>query len=111
MRGTLDSLAEEYWNRIADHLATRFFYSVDSARWGPKPVEEFLTQRRSGHCETFATAMALVLREHGIPSRLVTGFAGGERGPFGSYYLVRGHSDLSDSDVTAAVHYLAQTNR
>ncbi len=34
--------------------------------------------------------MALVLREHGIPSRLVTGFAGGERGPFGSYYLVRG---------------------
>ncbi len=77
-------------SRIADHLATRFFYSVDSARWGPNPVEEFLTQRKSGHCETFATAMALVLREHGIPSRLVTGFAGGERGPFGSYYLVRG---------------------
>ena len=77
-------------SRIADHLATRFFYSLDSARWGPNPVEEFLTQRKSGHCETFATAMALVLREHGIPSRLVTGFAGGERGPFGSYYLVRG---------------------
>ena len=59
-------------------------------RWGPNPVQEFLTRRKSGHCETFATAMALVLREHGIPSRLVTGFAGGERGPFGSYYLVRG---------------------
>lgn len=77
-------------SRIADHLSSRFFYSVDSPRWGPNPVEEFLTQRKSGHCETFATAMALVLREHGIPSRLVTGFAGGERGPFGSYYLVRG---------------------
>ncbi|MBK9966237.1 MAG: DUF3488 domain-containing protein [Holophagales bacterium] len=76
--------------RIADHLASRFFYSLDSPRWGPNPVEEFLTRRKSGHCETFATAMALVLREHGIPTRLVTGFAGGERGPFGSYYLVRG---------------------
>lgn len=77
-------------SRIADHLSSRFFYSVDSAPWGPNPVEEFLTRRKAGHCETFATAMALVLREHGIPSRLVTGFAGGERGPFGSYYLVRG---------------------
>ena len=90
--GGVDPAASPYLfaSRIADHLATRFFYSVDSARWGPTPVEEFLTQRKSGHCETFATAMALVLREHGIPSRLVTGFAGGERGPFGSYYLVRG---------------------
>lgn len=34
--------------------------------------------------------MALVLREHGIPTRLVTGFAGGERGPSAPYYLVRG---------------------
>jgi Transglutaminase-like enzymes, putative cysteine proteases len=76
--------------RIEEHLATRYFYTLDSARWGPSAVEEFLTSRRSGHCETFATAMALVLREHGIPTRLVTGFAGGERGPFGSYYLVRG---------------------
>ena len=90
--GDIDPAASPFLfaSRIADHLASRFFYSVDSARWGPNPVEEFLTRRKSGHCETFATAMALVLREHGIPSRLVTGFAGGERGLFGSYYLVRG---------------------
>lgn len=76
--------------RIEERLAKDFFYSLDSPRPGPNAVEEFLTRRKSGHCETFATAMALVLRESGIPSRLVTGFAGGERGPFGSYYLVRG---------------------
>jgi hypothetical protein len=76
--------------KLEEHLSTRFFYTDESARWGPSPVEEFLTKRKSGHCETFATAMALVLRENGIPSRLVTGFAGGERGPFGGYYLVRG---------------------
>ena len=90
--GGVDPAADpfEFASRIANHLSTRFFYSIDSAQWGPSPVEEFLTRRKSGHCETFATAMALVLREHGIPSRLVTGFAGGERGPFGSYFLVRG---------------------
>lgn len=77
-------------SRIEDHLATRFFYTEESAPWGANAVEEFLTRRKAGHCETFATAMALVLREHGIPTRFVTGFAGGERGPFGSYYLVRG---------------------
>jgi hypothetical protein len=90
--GGIDPTASPYLfaSRIEQHLATRFFYSLDSARWGPNAVEEFLTKRKSGHCETFATAMALVLREHGIPSRLVTGFAGGERGPFGSYFLVRG---------------------
>ena len=90
--GGVDPAASPYLfaSRIEEHLSTRFFYSLDSARWGPNAVEEFLTRRKSGHCETFATAMALVLREHGIPSRLVTGFAGGERGPFGSYFLVRG---------------------
>lgn len=77
-------------SRIEEHLATRFFYTDVSAPWGANAVEEFLTRRKAGHCETFATAMALVLREHGIPTRFVTGFAGGERGPFGSYYLVRG---------------------
>ena len=77
-------------SRLEQKLAGEFFYSLDSPKPGPNAVEEFLTKRKSGHCETFATAMALVLRENGIPSRLVTGFAGGERGPFGSYYLVRG---------------------
>ena len=90
--GGTDAAASPYLfaSRVEEHLSTRFFYSLDSARWGPDAVEEFLTRRKSGHCETFATAMALVLREHGIPARLVTGFAGGERGPFGSYFLVRG---------------------
>ena len=46
--------------------------------------------RRAGHCQTYATAMALLLREVGIPSRFVTGFLGGEIGAFGRYVLVRG---------------------
>lgn len=42
------------------------------------PLEDFLANRRSGHCEYFASALALMLRAAGIPSRLVTGFKGGD---------------------------------
>ena len=46
-------------------------------------AEDFLANRRSGHCEYFATALALMLRDRGIPSRMVTGFKGGELNPAG----------------------------
>ena len=76
--------------RLEAYLSTRFLYTLELPRSGPNPVEEFLFERRAGNCESFASAMALVLRENGVASRLVTGFAGGELGPFGSYFLVRG---------------------
>ena len=41
------------------------------------PVEDFLFNRRAGHCEYFASALVLMLRTVGIPARLVTGFKGG----------------------------------
>jgi len=43
------------------------------------PVLEFLRYRRTGHCEFYATALALLLRAAKIPSRLVSGFKGGQR--------------------------------
>ncbi len=67
-----------------------FQYDLDLSPRGPNALEEFLTTRRSGHCQTYANAMALVLRSLGIPSRFVTGFLGGEIGAFGRYVLVRG---------------------
>jgi hypothetical protein len=71
-------------------LSTRFRYTLEVPRAGAHPTEEFLFERRAGHCETFASAMALALRELGIPSRFVTGFAGGELGFLGRYLIVRG---------------------
>lgn len=56
-----------------------FQYSLDQSRRDPKldPIEDFLTNRKTGHCQYFATALALLLRASGIPSRVVTGFKGG----------------------------------
>lgn len=76
--------------RLESELASRFRYSLEIAKAGPNPTEEFLFQRKAGTCEAFAGAMTLALREVGIPARFVTGFAGGEIGLFGRYVLVRG---------------------
>jgi hypothetical protein len=61
--------------------------AVDDA--GIDPVEDFLFNRKRGHCEYFASALALMLRALEIPSRLVTGFKGAD--PLGTpgYYEVQ----------------------
>src|SRR6202008_3744488 len=53
------------------------------------PLEDFLFVQRRGHCEYFATALAILLRTQGIPTRVVNGFFGGEWNEFGGYYAVR----------------------
>jgi transglutaminase-like putative cysteine protease len=42
------------------------------------PVEDFLINRKQGHCEYFASALALMLRSVGVPARMVNGFKGGD---------------------------------
>jgi hypothetical protein len=53
------------------------------------PLSAFLFVHRAGHCEYFATALAIMLRAVGIPSREITGFLGGQWNAFGGYYAVR----------------------
>ncbi len=52
-------------------------------------IEDFLFNQKRGHCEYFASALALMLQSVGIPSRVVIGFNGGEWNPWGKFYLVR----------------------
>jgi transglutaminase-like putative cysteine protease len=75
---------------IEEHLKHDFRYDTNSPSGGkPQPVDHFLFESKRGHCEFFSTAMALMLREIGIPSRNVTGFVGGTYNRFGHYYAVR----------------------
>ncbi len=54
-----------------------------------EPLHVFLFLAKSGHCEYFSTAMALMARTLGIPARNVTGFLGADYNPYGNYYAVR----------------------
>lgn len=75
---------------IEEHLKREYKYDTTSPSGGkPNPVDHFLFESKRGHCEFFSTAMALMLREIGIPSRNVTGFVGGVYNRFGRYYAVR----------------------
>jgi transglutaminase-like putative cysteine protease len=69
----------------------RFSYSLQMDRSDPSldPVEDFLVNGRQGHCEYFASALALLLRSVGIPSRLVNGFKGGDWNALGQVLYVR----------------------
>ena len=53
------------------------------------PLAYFLFTRKKGHCEYFASAMAVMLRTLGIPSRLVTGFQSGVFNPLTELYVIR----------------------
>jgi transglutaminase-like putative cysteine protease len=51
-------------------------------------LDYFLFERRQGHCEYFSTAMAVLLRAMGVPTRNVNGFLGGEWNEFGKFLNV-----------------------
>lgn len=64
-------------------------YSLAGDQDPRAPLLDFLFGKRSGHCEYFATAMALLARTQGIPARVVNGFAGGEANEVGGYRMIR----------------------
>ncbi len=55
----------------------------------PDPLANFLFERKKGHCEYFASAMAVMLRSLGIPARVVTGFQSGIYNPMTRLQVVR----------------------
>lgn len=75
--------------RLELFLRSEFGYTLQLPPLTPDPLAHFLFERKQGHCEYFASAMAVMLRTLGIPSRMVTGFRGGELNPLTGSYIVR----------------------
>jgi transglutaminase-like putative cysteine protease len=76
---------------LEQHLRSEYEYSFASVFTSQNrtPLNEFLFQSRRGHCEYFASAMAVMLRTLGIPARLATGFSATNYNPMTGYYEVR----------------------
>src|SRR5229473_3307870 len=75
---------------IESYLRSRFSYTLNlTGKPGDDPLPHFLFETRAGHCEYFASAMAIMLRTLGIPSREVNGFLPGEYNELGGDYIVR----------------------
>jgi hypothetical protein len=75
---------------LEEHLRTKYRYDLASSSGAAEdPLDHFLFESKSGHCEFYSTAMAMMLRVRGVPSRNVTGFVGGTYNRFGEFYAVR----------------------
>ena len=78
---------------VAQFFSSKFTYSTwlgpdKTAHTNETPLGRFLLQTRSGHCEYFATATVLLLRELRIPARYAVGYYVHE-GSGDNHYVVR----------------------
>lgn len=76
----------EVLRRVGEFFQGNFSYTCYLKR--SPSVSEFLTRERTGHCEYFATAATLLLRQAGIPARYAVGYAVPEEAD-GNVHLVR----------------------
>jgi len=93
-------LFKNFWNsiprsitknpkKISDFIEKKagFEYSLEKPA---KDLESFLYNEKQGHCEYFATVLALTLQNFGFEATLVNGFYGGEFNELSNNWVVRG---------------------
>jgi transglutaminase-like putative cysteine protease len=75
---------------VENYLRARYGYTLQLPLTEARdPIANFLFERKQGHCEYFASSMAVMLRTLGIPSRVVNGFRSDEFNDITGNYVVR----------------------
>ncbi|MCD6498355.1 MAG: DUF3488 domain-containing protein [Deltaproteobacteria bacterium] len=89
LRGSAEDRIRAAMAYLAPKHGFRYTRRLVKTPKGADPVVHFLLKTKAGHCEYFASGLALLLRAMRIPTRLVTGFVGGRWNPYGHYLAVR----------------------
>src|ERR1043166_5084859 len=90
---------------VESHLRDNYRYTLEMKAGGADPLAHFLFNVKQGHCEYFATAMAVMLRTQGLATRVVNGFLPGE------YNQAAGAFTVRQSDAHSWVEvYFPETN-
>ncbi len=79
---------------LEDYFATSLDFQYTLNLTGPvdrrmDPIADFLLNKKKGHCQYFASALALMLRSLHIPTRLVIGYRPSEYNDLGQYFQVQ----------------------
>ena len=80
---------------LENYLTSQDLFTYSLSQFGIErdltidPVLDFVMNHRTGHCEYFASALALMLRSQGIPARIVIGYHGGEYNKIGEHFKFR----------------------
>ena len=66
-----------------------FFYTLTPPVLIGDTIDGFLFDSRRGFCEHYAASFTVLMRAAGIPTRIVTGYQGGEINPVDGFLVVR----------------------
>jgi len=89
--GIADKSDKEILISIKKYFLKNYTYSLDLKGKGKytTPLLNFLNNTKAGHCEFFATASALLLRQANIPARYVTGYIAHEYSRIEDQLIIR----------------------
>lgn len=80
----------EQARRLEDHLRDEFTYRIGAPKLDRiNHIDDFIFNQREGHCERFASTLALLLRMKGIPTRVVLGYMPNQRNWLSGWYDIR----------------------
>ena len=80
---------QEYIGKVIHYFRhSGFIYSTTPGIQGPNWLPVFLFQTKTGFCEHFASAFAVLMRLKGIPARLVVGYQGADYNPYSDHYII-----------------------
>ena len=85
-----DKTDEQYLNTIIKTFADgSYFYNLSPKNLSGNSYADFFFNSKEGYCEYFAGTFVLLARLGGIPSRIVSGYLGGDLNNIGDFYVFR----------------------
>ncbi|MDD5579544.1 MAG: DUF3488 and transglutaminase-like domain-containing protein [Methylobacter sp.] len=85
-----DDVPENFIKQLLQHFRKEdFHYTLTPPLMEENPIETFLFETRYGFCSHYAAAFVYLLRAAHIPSRVVTGYQGGELNRAGNFLEIR----------------------
>jgi hypothetical protein len=88
-RDTVESSEEIIESGLKFFRSNQFVYTLKPPLLGKDRIDDFLFRKRRGYCEHYASSFAYLMRAAGIPSRVIIGYLGGERNPYGDFIVVQ----------------------
>ncbi len=80
------ALAEQAMQRLR---TGGFIYTLEPGVYPRDTADYFWFEHKEGFCEHIASAFVVLMRAAGVPSRIVTGYQGGEMNSMDGYWAVR----------------------
>ena len=66
-----------------------YTYTLEPGVFGQNTADEFWFDRKQGFCEHIASSFVILMRALDVPTRIVTGYQGGEFNSVGGFWVVR----------------------